>query len=245
VRPRLLLPLLAGSIVLWLAGCTTWRLAQAREMAQQSVPLQHRPPDAVLRMLVVGDSTAVGTGAGAATASVPGLLARDYPRLGIENRAQDGATFARVAEQLERAGRFDVVLLMAGGNDVIRLRSPQDLRGDVERALALARERAGHVVVMPAGNVGNAPFFFPPVSWEMTRRSRALHRIVRDAASRHGAIYVDLFRERDDDPFVSQPGLNARDGLHPSDAGYREWYRTLMSQSDLPARLAPARPGPR
>ncbi len=146
-----------------------------------------------------------------------------------------------MAEQLERAGQFDIVLLMAGGNDVIRLRSPQDLRDDVERALALATERAGHVIVMPAGNVGNAPFFFPPVSWEMTRRSRALHRIVREAAARHGATYVDLFRERDDDPFVRQPGLNARDGLHPSDAGYREWYATLMAQSTLGERLAPAR----
>jgi lysophospholipase L1-like esterase len=234
-------PLLAGSVVLWLAGCTTWRLAQARALAQESVPFEQHPSDAALRLLVVGDSTAVGTGAGAARASVAGRLASDYPRLRIENRAQDGATFAGVAEQLERGGRFDIVLLMAGGNDVMRLRATQDLSGDVGRALALARERAGHVIVMPAGNVGNAPFFFPPLSWEMTRRSRAMHRIVREAAARHGATYVDLFRERDDDPFVRQPGLNARDGLHPSEAGYREWYATLMSQSDLPTRLAPAR----
>jgi lysophospholipase L1-like esterase len=227
--------------VLWLAGCTTWRLAQARELAQQSVPFEQHPPNAALRLLVVGDSTAVGTGAGAARASVAGRLASDYPHLWIENRAQDGATFAGVAEQLERAGRFDIVLLLAGGNDVIRLRAPQDLSGDVGRALALARERADQVIVMPAGNVGNAPFFFPPLSWEMTRRSRALHRIVREAAARHGATYVDLFRERDDDPFVRQPGLNARDGVHPSEAGYRYWYATLMSQGDVPAWLAPAR----
>lgn len=241
MRSRLLLTVIAGAAALALAGCTAWRLGQARAMAHKSVPLQHTPDHAALRMLVVGDSTGVGTGASAPESSLPGLLARDHPRLWIENRAQDGATFARVAGQLERAGQFDIVLLMAGGNDVIRLRSPQDLRDDVERALALATERAGHVIVMPAGNVGNAPFFFPPVSWEMTRRSRALHRIVREAAARHGATYVDLFRERDDDPFVRQPGLNARDGLHPSDAGYREWHATLMAQSTLGERLAPAR----
>ena len=92
----------------------------------------------------------------------------------------------------------------------------------------------------PAGNVGNAPFFFAPVSWSMTRRSRAMHGFVQDAAARSGATYVNLFHERDDDPFVIDKSLNARDGLHPSDAGYQVWLRELMAQSDLSQRLRTA-----
>ena len=44
---------------------------------------------------------------------------------------------------------------------------------------------------MPAGNVGNAPFFFVPLSWWMTQRSRALHGLVQDSAARTGATSFD------------------------------------------------------
>ena len=64
---------------------------------------------------------------------------------------------------------------------------------------------------------------------------------MRAAAERHGAVYVNLFHDRDEDPFVRQPELNARDGLHPSDAGYRVWLQALLDQTDLADRLAAAR----
>lgn len=241
MRLSLLLTVIVAGALLGAAGCTAWRIGEARELARQSTPLQHTPADATLRLLIVGDSTGVGTGASAPSASLAGLLTHDHPRLWIENRARDGATFAGTADQLERGGRFAIVLVLAGGNDVIRLRSPDALRADIERTAVLARERADVVVLMPAGNVGNAPIFLPPLSWEMTRRARVLHELVRDVAQRHGLVYVDLFHERDDDPFVQRPELNASDGLHPSDAGYREWYRTLLQQANLAERLAPAR----
>jgi lysophospholipase L1-like esterase len=78
------------------------------------------------------------------------------------------------------------------------------------------------------------------VSWLMTWRSRRLHAFVNEAASRHGAVIVSLFRERADDPFAQQPSLNARDGLHPSAAGYQIWLRELMAQAALRHRLSAA-----
>ncbi|MCU0813818.1 MAG: GDSL-type esterase/lipase family protein [Burkholderiaceae bacterium] len=180
MRLPLLLVLVVAGAMLGAAGCTAWRIGEASALARRSTPLQHTPADATLRLLIVGDSTGVGTGASAPPASLAGLLASDYPRLWIENRARDGATFADTADQLAGDARFDVVLVLAGGNDVIRLRAPDALRADIERTVALARERGEVVVLMPAGNVGNAPFFFPPLSWEMTRRARLLHDLVRD-----------------------------------------------------------------
>src|SRR5690606_4129525 len=118
------------------------------------------PANASLRLLIVGDSTGVGTGASAPQNSLAGLLAQAFPRLHIDNLAQDGATFEDVVQQLQRdPARYDAVLIQAGGNDVIRLRGDDAIRADIERAIALAARRAGHVLVMPAGNVGNAPFF--------------------------------------------------------------------------------------
>ena len=173
-----------------------------------------------------------------------GLIGHQQPRLLIENRARDGALFADVAEQLLRPGRFDVVLIQAGGNDVIRLRSADDMRADIARMLDAARQRADVVIVMPAGNVGNAPFFFPPWSWWMTHRARTMHRLIARAAQRYGATYVKLFHEREDDPFVRQHELHASDGLHPSDAGYRVWWQALQAQSDLARQLASAGAAP-
>lgn len=237
--------LLAAVLVVAVAGtgCTVWRLGKAGELARRSEPLQHAPADAALRLLVVGDSTGVGTGASSPQHSVAGLLAQAYPRLRIDNRAADGATFADVIGQLEAAtARYDLVLVQAGGNDVIRLRRLDQVRADIERVTTLARARGERVLLMPAGNVGNAPFFFPPVSWLMSWRARALHGFVREAAARHQAAYVDLYKDRANDPFAQRPReLNAADGLHPSDAGYRVWYEELVAQAQLGSALAPAR----
>ena len=217
------------------------RLDESRRLARASTPSGVEPPDATASLLVVGDSTAAGTGATAPSTSLAGQLSGKFPTVAITNLGDDGARFADVARQLERAPqrRYDAVLIQAGGNDVIRLTGANALRDDVQRALDLADRRASLVVVMPAGNVGNAPFFFPPYSWWMTSRARTMHAIVREAAQRSGASYVDLYKPRDQDPFALDPDrLHAADGLHPSDAGYAQWLAELMKQSPLADALA-------
>lgn len=239
-RGGLALAVLAAAALTAVSGCAAWRLGQARDLTARSEPLSQRPADPAVRLLIVGDSTAVGTGASSPRTSLAGLIAQAHPRLLVDNRGRDGALLADVAAQLAIDERYDIVLVLAGGNDVIRLRDREAMRADVERIARAAAERAPLVLLMPAGNVGNAPFFFPPLSWLMTSRSRALHRFVADAAAREGLVYVNLFRERAADPFVADPALNAADGLHPSDAGYRHWWAQLQAQGVLAARLAPA-----
>ena len=221
------------------AGQAAWRIKQSAELAQQSEPLQASPVGATASLLIAGDSTAVGTGATSAASSVAGLIARNHPHLRIVNRASDGARFADIARQLQGDERLDAVLVLGGGNDVIRLTAQDALAQDIARVALLATARAPLVVIMPPGNVGNAPFFMAPLSWLMAKRSRAMHGLVRQAAADHGAIYVSLYKNKADDPFAQRPDeLNARDGLHPSDAGYRLWYDALNAQAGLAERLA-------
>jgi lysophospholipase L1-like esterase len=236
----ILVGVVAAAALLVLGGCAASRISTAAQLARASEPFQHNPPNAVLRLLIVGDSTGVGTGASVSQNSLAGLLAQGFPRLAIENRARDGATFAGVVQQLERGGRFDLVLLMAGGNDVIRFRSEDAIRANVQRSLALAHGMAPRVAVMPAGNVGSAPFFFAPISGVMSARARTLHAVVSQAAAASGTQYVNLYQEADTDPFVRDQGLNAKDGLHPSDAGYRVWRDELLAQSGWSAVLQAA-----
>ena len=236
--------LLRGAVAATLlatSGCTASRIGEAVALSQRSEPLQQAPPGAVQRLLIVGDSTGVGTGASSARDSLAGLIARDHPRLHIDNRSRDGATFADVVQQLAGEERHDVILVLAGGNDVTRMRTLDAVRADIDRVASMASARAAYVVLMPAGNVGNARFFVPPVSWLMTSRSRTLHDLVRAAAKRHQVAYVILFLEPETDPFVTDPHLTAADGLHPSDAGYLVWYRELLAQTDLANRLSISR----
>jgi lysophospholipase L1-like esterase len=240
VRVLPFITLLACAALLLTSGCALWRIGQSAELARLSEPLQQTPARPALRLLIVGDSTAVGTGAASPADSLAGLIAKDHPSLLIENRARDGAKFADVLRQLADNSRFDIVLVQAGGNDIIRLTGLERLTADVEAVARRAADRADRVVLMPAGNVGNAPFFFAPWSWLMTERARALHRVVEAAASQTGATYVNLFQERADDPFVKDLSLNARDGLHPSSAGYRVWFQQLMTQAGLAGPLSAA-----
>jgi len=216
------------------------RLDHARKLARDSEPFNVRPPGATARLLVLGDSTGAGTGASSARYSVAGRIAADHPFLEIVNRAEDGARFEDVVRQLDAAPatRYDIVLIQAGGNDVIRFTSADKLQAQIDEALRLAGDKASMVIIMPSGNAGNAPFFFAPLSWIMTSRSRELHTMVRASAAASGAVYVNLFKEAADDPFVRDPQrLHAADGLHPSDDGYALWYSELRSQAALPIRL--------
>lgn len=232
--------LAAGAVLLTGTGCAVWRIGQSAELARESKAWQRQPANSTLRLLIVGDSTGVGTGASSGLGSLAGLIGTAQPTWAIDNRSRDGARFRDLAAQLGGSEHFDIVLVQAGGNDVIRLRGLQALERDIEQVVGLARARGHRVILMPAGNVGNAPFFFAPLSWLMTERSRALHRLVRKVAGRIGADYVNLFHEREDDPFVRDPQLNARDGLHPSDAGYRVWLQALQTQAGVPGRAADA-----
>lgn len=235
------LTVIAVLAVLGTSGCAVWRIKQAAQLARQSEPFDVSPTHPVASLLVVGDSTGVGTGASAPAMSLAGLIAHAHPRVRIVNAAQDGAKFADIVSQLEALGdqQFDAVLVLGGGNDVIRFTGHAALERAVVRTAQLARAHADLVVMMPSGNVGNAPFFFAPLSWLMSQRSRDLHQLVRQAAADHGALYVNLYKEKAEDPFAQwADALNAKDGLHPSDAGYRVWYAELNAQADLSNKLA-------
>lgn len=104
---------------------------------------------------MVGDSTAVGTGATAPSRSVAGLPASGLPNLRVVNRAADGARYADIVRQLQDdSARYDAVLVMGGGNDVIRGTRRKHLQAQVREVATLARQRAPFVVLMPPGNVG-------------------------------------------------------------------------------------------
>ncbi|MBU1351196.1 MAG: SGNH/GDSL hydrolase family protein [Gammaproteobacteria bacterium] len=232
-RLATLAAVVAGALLV--TACAPWRIWTAAELARESQPYTAHPAQPTKRLLVVGDSTAVGTGAATPAESLPGLIGQQHPQWRIDNLATNGAKFGDIVQQLETAPKgYDLVLVLGGGNDVIRFTAEDTLRPQLQQTVALARDKGQHVVVMPCGNVGHAPFFIPPLSWAMSRRSETLHALVQEVTTAQNVRYVRLLKPRDQDPFVIRSKeLNAEDGLHPSSAGYQEWYRELVAQGGL------------
>ena len=218
------------------------RVNTGRGLAKASVPFEVRVKEANRRVLVVGDSTGVGTGASDAAYSVAGRIARDYPGTEIVNRAQDGAKVEDIFEQLEDfgAGEFDLVLLQVGGNDIIRFTDLERLKASITGVLKLAEDKGGDVIFMSTGNVGLAPVFFPPVSWIYSWRTRKVREIFLAVSRREKIEYIDLFKKRDKDPFLRDSAkFYAADTLHPGSEGYRLWYEELKRQSSIDMILGP------
>ena len=235
---------LAASVLL-VTGCVASRLSVARDLAEAARPYTAHPATPQRKLLIVGDSTALGTGADSPASSLAGWIGQAHPQWRIDNLAANGARFADVVQQLQSAGDgYDLVLVVAGGNDVMRLTSADTLRNGMRQAVALAHQRGRSVTLMPCGNVGHSPFFFPPVSWWMGQRSQTLHAIAQSVATSGDARYVRLLQPKETDPFaLHSKEMHAADGLHPSSAGYRQWYSELLRQGGLAVLTAlPSQP---
>jgi lysophospholipase L1-like esterase len=240
-----------GSAMVALAGVTAltglWRWAQlvqymriGETLADGAKAFERRTLPHAPTVLVVGDSTGVGTGATTPAASIAGLLGAAFPHVSVVNLAVNGARTLDVIMQLAGAapGRYDLVLVHAGGNDVLRRTPLRALGPQVDALMRLARKLSSNVVVTTIPNIGLLPMFFPPVSWWMSRRSRQVCALYAAAARAHGAHYLDVFHERGACPLTADPARYfARDGLHPSDACYKYVFDSMLERTPIAARL--------
>lgn len=184
------------------------------------------------RVLVVGDSTGYGTGAATPSESVVGRLGSEFPDLAIENRSVNGDTIAEATERVrDLTTEYDLILLQLGGNDILQQRPIESVERDIKTLYDALEENTEHIVMMSAGNVGAATAFSGEQAERYTQHSLAFHAALEYfAADRPDFTYVNLYEPPETDPFVAEPEIYlARDGLHPSSAGYGVWYRTARA----------------
>ena len=210
------------------------------QLARESNAYTQQPAEATAALLVVGDSTGVGTGAENPADSVAGRLGRALPRVRIDNLAVNGARTADLLAQLAQAPlpRYDAILVQVGGNDALRFTGFDRLAQSIDAVLSRSGDRAPYTVLMSTGDLGAAPALPWPLAPLFSARSREVRDRFARAAAAHGADYVDLFTGPGDRVFSEEPGrYYARDGLHLSGAGYGVWYEQLRAASALPERL--------
>jgi lysophospholipase L1-like esterase len=229
------------AIVVYDSAVIVPAMLRGNDLAHTSIPFEAHPVTPRATLLVVGDSTGVGTGADNPADSVAGRLGADFPDTRIDNQAVNGARTKDVLGQLERAPlrHYDAILVQVGGNDALRFTNLDALAGDIDAVLDAAARRSDYIALMSTGDLGEAPAIPWPLDTVFSKRARAVRDRFAAAAEAHGADYVDLFAPAGDNPFARDPDrYYASDGLHLSGAGYGIWYERLRAATALPGHLA-------
>lgn len=177
-------------------------------------------------------------GAEAPEFSIAGLVGDMFPDARIVNQGVVGSKTRELISRLEGLSeQFDLIMIHTGGNDIVRFTNFDDLKTDIKTVLTLAKTRADHVTLTTSGNIGTSKLLPLGTRWLFERRTRKVRDIFKPAAEEVGVDYIDLFRERDKDPFAKDPRkYYAADIFHPSDDGYAEWFSIIsktLEQIDL------------
>ncbi len=222
-----------------LAGQTM--IARSRRYAQPDLRLAMRASvgganATPLRLVLLGDSTALGVGVERVTETVGGQLATllaDGPggrRVELSSVAVSGSRSGDLGTQVARAlvgRRPDIAVILVGGNDAIHFGRPAEAAEHLAAAVRRLRGVGVPVVVGTAPDLGAARAFPPPlrqlVGWQGRRLARARTAAVKTA----GGVAVDLAGQTGA-VFRADAGTYCHDGYHPSADGYRVWAHALL-----------------
>ena len=183
------------------------------------------------KILVLGDSTAVGTGASKPEDTIAGRLAHDFPDAQVVNLSQNGGLIRDVRKQIDMVldQKFDLIIISAGGNDVWHHSSLKGMRTDLTYILQTSKKLCNHrVIFLMYSIIASAPLFPAPIRFFLTRRSVKVQEVIHEIARSENIPTIELFTTDTENPFIQKPEeLFASDGIHPSSRGYQVWYHRM------------------
>ena len=184
-----------------------------------------------LRLLLLGESTVSGVGVARQADALAGQLASElaamtgrtvqWQALGRNGADAKACVHALLPQVLEQ--QWDLALLVLGVNDTTHLTTRRQWRSRLTQLLTglrLCSRQVGVTAVPPLGRFTALP---QPLRGWFGLRSGLLDRDLQQLAARQGARYLSLTL-----PF--EPVFLARDGFHPSAAGYRAWANGIAAQ---------------
>ena len=179
----------------------------------------------MLRLAVLGDSVAFGTGASRVCETPANRLVAALAAAGItaESRifAVPGAVSADLPPQVERARHWgpDVAVVVVGANDLTRLVPPDRAAAALGSAVRDLTSAGVRVVVAPAPDLSVVPHVPPAFRPIVRAGSEALRRAQIHIATQLGALVADA-EGTTSAAFTRDPRLFSGDRFHPSGAGY-------------------------
>ena len=178
-----------------------------------------------LRLVVLGDSIAYGTGARRVDETLGPRLAEALAGEGYEVDlhvlAVPGAVSGDLPAQARRAVPLsaDLAVVVIGANDLARLVPPAQAAQALARALALLRAAGTDVVVVPAPDLSAVPMVPPAYRAVVAAACADLQRHQATVGEAAGGSVAAISAEVGQ-AFAADPALFSPDRYHPSSAGY-------------------------
>lgn len=176
-----------------------------------------------LRLLITGDSSAAGVGAGTQRQALSGQLASRLARhysVEWQLEATTGYTTQDTIHRLSKLDQlFDVVVTALGVNDVTRAVSLGQFESRQTDLMSLLTNGLGaRTVIMTAvPQMNRFPALPQPLAWVLGQQAKRLDQGLQRVASRFPQVrHLTL-----DLPY--DPALAAPDGYHPSPKAYALW----------------------
>jgi lysophospholipase L1-like esterase len=178
-----------------------------------------------LRVVVLGDSIAFGTGASRSEDTLGSRLAAaltgDGFDVDLRVLAVPGAVSAQLASQVRRAEQLapDLAVVVIGANDLARFVPADQAAADLAAAVTVLRAGGSDVVVVPAPDMSMVPFVPPAFRPAVQAACRLLQQRQERAAEAAGASVAHVAAEMAG-AFAADPAMFSADRFHPSSAGY-------------------------
>jgi lysophospholipase L1-like esterase len=180
-----------------------------------------------MKILVLGDSTAVGTGAKDPKNTTAGRLSSLFPNAALLNISRNGMKMAELNKKMDDiTGRYDYILIQIGANDIIQFTSKEDMENTLNQIILKAKKLSNRVVILHSGDIGKSKFFSWYIQPIYSYRTQNVRKIYMRQAEMHTIQYVDLFTIDIPDYYY------AADKLHLNDEGYGGWFDEIKKKID-------------
>lgn len=179
-------------------------------------------------ILIVGDSTAYGTGATQLEETLAGRFAHDFPNVETHNYAVNGSLTKDVLLQLKNVeGKdYNMVIISTGGNDTWHFSNIDTMAEDIRTVIEKSKQLSnGNVALIIYNNIASGPVFPFFIRGTLLRRTEKINKLFIQIAEELGIEPIPIFLEGERCP----ANFFAHDGLHPSSEGYRIMYVRLWS----------------
>ena len=227
----LLAPLLVGQIAV--------TRKRVRVLPEATGPRQGRAGDGpLLRLLMIGDSSAAGVGAGTQDRALLGQVVRglqDSYTVDFTLIAQSGARTKDARGWLrQHTGQYDVAVTALGINDVTKATTLPRFLDEQTRLWADLRQNHAvrHMMVSGMPPIGQFPALPQPLRWVAGERAAIFDRALRSMVAQHDDCEIIVFS-----PSLRPEDMSA-DGYHPGPDVYAAWGKTVAAQ--IRRRLADA-----
>ena len=178
-----------------------------------------------LRLVVLGDSIAFGTGATRIEDTLGRRLAAaltdDGFAVDLSVLAVPGAVSRDLAAQVRRAEPLnaDVAVVVIGANDLARFVPPAQAATSLGAAVTALRATGADVVVVPAPDMSSVPFVPPAFRAAVQAACHLLQQRQAAAVEAAGGRVADI-GDVVGRAFAADAAMFSRDRFHPSTAGY-------------------------